>query len=63
MNVQTLMTNDQGLNSESSPRFISPGLPPRFMAENPPADRPIRLGIMASGSGSNFEAIAQRITP
>jgi phosphoribosylglycinamide formyltransferase 1 len=48
-------------NSESSPSFISPALPPEFMAENPPADRPIRLGIMASGSGSNFEAIAAAI--
>lgn len=31
------------------------------MAEFPPADQPLKLGIMASGSGSNFETIAQAI--
>lgn len=41
--------------------FISPTLPPNLMAEFPPADQPLRLGIMASGSGSNFETIAQAI--
>lgn len=41
--------------------FISPPLPANFMAENPPADRPLKLGVMASGSGTNFEAIAEAI--
>lgn len=46
---------------ESTPNFISPPLPPNFMAENPPADAKIKLGVMASGSGSNVEAIAEAI--
>lgn len=40
--------------------FISPNLPPEILTqhfENPP----LRLGLMASGSGSNVEAIAQAI--
>lgn len=37
--------------------IISPLLPTEFL----PAGKPIRLGILASGSGSNFEAIAQAI--
>ncbi|MEB3829642.1 phosphoribosylglycinamide formyltransferase [Phormidium sp. CCY1219] len=41
---------------------ISPVLPPNFMAENPPRDRPLKLGILASGSGTNFEAIAEAIS-
>ena len=46
---------------ESTPNFISPSLPPNFMAENPPADAKIKLGLMASGSGSNVEVIAEAI--
>ena len=44
---------------DSTPSFISPILPPNFMAEYPQS--PLRLGIMASGSGTNFEAIAEAI--
>lgn len=47
--------------NQDTPSFISPALPPNLMAEFPPADQPLRLGIMASGSGSNFETIAQAI--
>ncbi len=42
---------------ETAPNLISPPLPavwPRF-------DQPLRLGVMASGNGSNLEAIAQSI--
>lgn len=46
---------------ESTPSFISPLLPPNFMADNPPADAKIKLGVMASGSGTNVEAIASAI--
>ena len=31
------------------------------MAKSPPADSPVKLGIMASGKGSNFEVVAQAI--
>jgi len=44
-----------------TPSFISPALPANFMAENPPADAKIKLGLMASGSGTNVEAIAEAI--
>ncbi|MGB3203314.1 MAG: phosphoribosylglycinamide formyltransferase [Nodosilinea sp.] len=42
---------------ETSPALVSPPLPtvwPRF-------EQPLHLGVMASGSGSNLEAIAQSI--
>ncbi|MCT7950331.1 phosphoribosylglycinamide formyltransferase [Ancylothrix sp. C2] len=48
-------------SNQDTPSFISPALPPNLMAEFPPADQPLKLGIMASGSGSNFETIAQAI--
>lgn len=48
-------------SNQDIPSFISPKLPPNLMAEFPPADQPLKLGIMASGSGSNFETIAQAI--
>lgn len=44
--------------SDATPSFISPAL---IAAEHPTAP-PVRLGVLASGSGSNFEAIAQAIT-
>jgi phosphoribosylglycinamide formyltransferase-1 len=40
--------------------LISP--PVASLAEIPQPDKPLKLGIMASGSGSNFEAIAQAIS-
>lgn len=48
-------------STELTPSFISPSLPQNFMAENPPADAKIKLGLMASGSGTNVEAIAEAI--
>ena len=48
-------------SNQDTPSFISPPLPPNLMAEFPPADQPLKLGIMASGSGSTFETIAQAI--
>jgi phosphoribosylglycinamide formyltransferase 1 len=47
--------------AQGTPSFISPALPPNFMAENPPVDAKIKLGMMASGSGTNVEAIASAI--
>ncbi len=38
--------------------FISPSLPPEKLK----LEKTIRLGVMASGSGSNFEAICQAIS-
>jgi phosphoribosylglycinamide formyltransferase 1 len=49
-------------SNQDTPSFISPTLPTNLMAEFPPADQPLKLGIMASGSGSNFETIAQAIS-
>lgn len=48
-------------SAQRTPSFISPALPPNFMAENPPVDAKIKLGMMASGSGTNVEAIASAI--
>lgn len=48
-------------SAQVTPSFISPALPPNFMAENPPVDAKIKLGMMASGSGTNVEAIASAI--
>ncbi len=48
-------------SAQGTPSFISPALPPNFMAENPPVDAKIKLGMMASGSGTNVEAIASAI--
>jgi phosphoribosylglycinamide formyltransferase 1 len=41
--------------SDSTPSLISPDIP------IPSSIAPLKLGVMASGSGSNFEAIAQAI--
>ena len=46
---------------DDTPSFISPALSPDFMAQHPSPERPLQLGIMASGSGTNFEAIAAAI--
>lgn len=43
--------------TESTPSLISPVVPTKLSVDTPP----VKLGIMASGSGSNFEAIAQAI--
>lgn len=40
--------------------FISPQIPPEVWARHVAAE-PLRLGVLASGSGTNFEAIAQAI--
>ncbi|PSO87094.1 MAG: phosphoribosylglycinamide formyltransferase [Cyanobacteria bacterium SW_11_48_12] len=45
------------VRDETTPRLISPRVP--FGELN--LDKPLNLGIMASGSGSNFEAVAQAI--
>lgn len=43
----------------ASPTLISPQL--ALVPPAPPSGIPLRLGVLASGSGSNFEAIAQAI--
>ncbi len=48
-------------STDSTPSLISPDIPPNVLAEYPPPDSPLKLGIMASGSGTNFEAVAQAI--
>ncbi len=44
----------------STPSFISPSLPANFAATHP-AGSPLKLGILASGSGTNFEAVQRAI--
>jgi phosphoribosylglycinamide formyltransferase-1 len=41
----------------STPALVSPTLPPQELH----LDRPLQLGVMASGSGTNFEVLAQAI--
>ncbi len=43
--------------SDSTPTLVSPTVSPNLIA----TDSPVKLGIMASGNGSNFEALAQAI--
>lgn len=47
--------------SNSSPNYISslisPTVPPNLLSDRPP----LKLGVMASGTGSNFEAVAEAI--
>ncbi len=45
------------MQNDQQPSFISP----QVSAENLILDQPLKLGVMASGSGSNYEAIAQSI--
>ena len=40
-----------------SPSLVSPNIPTQMQSSS----KPVKLGIMASGSGSNFEAVAQAI--
>jgi phosphoribosylglycinamide formyltransferase-1 len=48
-------------SADSIPSLVSPAISHGLIAESSPADSPVKLGILASGSGSNFEAIAQAI--
>lgn len=50
-----------GLSPEATPSFIAPILDPGWLKQCPPPGQPLRLGVMASGSGSNFKALAQAI--
>jgi phosphoribosylglycinamide formyltransferase-1 len=47
--------------SDFSPNYISslisPTVPPNLLSDRPP----LKLGVMASGNGSNFEAVAEAI--
>ena len=52
----TIQLNSQN-RDHSHPTLISPMLAPEKLQ----LDRPLKLGIMASGSGTNFEALAQAI--
>ncbi|NES25664.1 MAG: phosphoribosylglycinamide formyltransferase [Symploca sp. SIO3E6] len=45
------------MNTDATPSLISPAVVPLQPSNNPP----LKLGIMASGNGTNFEAIAQAI--
>ncbi|MFB2981239.1 phosphoribosylglycinamide formyltransferase [Microseira sp. BLCC-F43] len=45
------------ISDDSTLSLVSPTIP----AKLPQQDAPVKLGILASGSGSNFEAIAQAI--
>ena len=55
------MTSDSAVPASSlnTPSLVSPTLTPA--TATPPAVPLLKLGVMASGSGSNFEAIAQAI--
>ncbi|NEO50067.1 MAG: phosphoribosylglycinamide formyltransferase [Moorea sp. SIO4A3] len=46
---------------DSSPSLISPSISPQQSVDSLPTTSPLKLGVMASGSGSNFEAIASAI--
>lgn len=48
-------------SADSTLSLVFPAIPPDLMAKSSRVDSPLKLGIMASGSGSNFEAIAQAI--
>lgn len=48
-------------SSDSTDSLISPNVPLSPVTESPSPSRPLKLGIMASGNGSNFEAIAEAI--
>lgn len=49
--------NFNNTSADSTPSLISPSIPPNLFIQG----EPLKLGIMASGSGTNFEAIAQAI--
>jgi phosphoribosylglycinamide formyltransferase-1 len=42
---------------DSTPSLISPTVLPNLLSDRPP----LKLGVMASGNGSNFEAVAEAI--
>ncbi|NEO38534.1 MAG: phosphoribosylglycinamide formyltransferase [Moorea sp. SIOASIH] len=46
---------------DSSPSLISPNISRPQTVDSLPTSSPVKLGVMASGSGSNFEAIASAI--
>ena len=48
-------------NTNSIDCLIVPEIPPTQVAKNADINEPLKLGILASGSGSNFEVIAQAI--
>jgi phosphoribosylglycinamide formyltransferase-1 len=48
-------------SSDSTDSLISPNVPLSTVTESFSPSRPLKLGIMASGNGSNFEAIAEAI--
>lgn len=49
--------NLNNTSADSTPNLISPSIPSSLFIQG----EPLKLGIMASGSGTNFEAIAQAI--
>lgn len=48
-------------NTNSIDCLIVPAIPPAGVEKNTAISQPLKLGILASGSGSNFEVIAQAI--
>lgn len=48
-------------NTNSIDCLIVPAIPPARVKKNASISEPLKLGILASGSGSNFEVIAQAI--
>ena len=48
-------------NTNSIDCLIVPEIPPTQVAKNADINEPLKIGILASGSGSNFEVIAQAI--
>jgi len=42
---------------DSTPSLISPIVSPNLLSDRPP----LKLGVMASANGSNFEAVAEAI--
>jgi phosphoribosylglycinamide formyltransferase 1 len=49
------------VNTNSKDYLIVPAISPDGVAKNPSINQPLKLGILASGSGSNFEVIAEAI--
>jgi len=51
------------VNTEThpTPSLIAPALEPDWLDQCPPPGQPLQLGVLASGSGSNFEAILRAI--
>jgi phosphoribosylglycinamide formyltransferase-1 len=53
--------NTSSLSADSTESLLSPALSFPVGVSIPQGNVPLKLGVMASGSGSNFEAIAQSI--